>query len=73
MARIIDSAADRLLSRLVPTAEAQAMAAICVPIISQTVYCSPGSPPGMAQQTKKLCVDFDAKRLWLETVGGCPR
>ncbi len=70
MVRTLGSLTDRMLSTVVPAAEAQAVAK-CVSIGTEQVNCTGGYPFTMATVTKKICVDFEAKTITLQTSGGC--
>ncbi|MEU6425263.1 hypothetical protein ABZ860_05145 [Microbispora sp. NPDC046973] len=71
MVRTLGSLTDRMLSTVVPTAEAQAVSK-CVVIGTEQVSCTGGVYPfTTGTVTKKLCVDFEAKTITLEKSSTC--
>lgn len=70
MVRTLGSLTGRLLSTVVPAAEAQAMSPICRAIYSENVTCG-GYPFPVKTITTSICIDFDARTFTVQKSGGC--
>ncbi|WP_182904705.1 hypothetical protein [Microbispora sp. H13382] len=70
MIRTLESLTDRMLSAVVPAAEAQAMAPQCKPVFSENVTCG-GYPFPVKTVTTSICIDFDARTFYIQKSGGC--